>query len=260
MSSLAPIYTTENCRPAYQLNWVLSVFWNQSPDKSPWLDSLKEATEPDGVRILQHQFAESGVSQFLLSTKPDVAPPQFVRSVKGRLQHLIRDECPKAFQRNYGFRSIGSLKRDAVESYVQSQVEHHPMADPGVQERLRHLQIRNETVDLCRPQHSGHAVYWYNLHIVLVRDSRHMEIRQEQLESVRRMILKASEKHGYRLSHAGIVPDHIHLALGCNSEQAPVEVALCYINNLAFACEMKPIFKFGFYAGTFGEYDLGVTW
>jgi hypothetical protein len=31
------------------------------------------------------------------------------------------------------------------------------------------------------------------------------------------------------------------------------------MNNLAYAAGMKPIFKFGFYVGTFGEYDLGAT-
>ncbi len=29
------------------------------------------------------------------------------------------------------------------------------------------------------------------------------------------------------------------------------------MNNLAYAAGMKPIVPFGFYVGTFGEYDLG---
>jgi len=31
------------------------------------------------------------------------------------------------------------------------------------------------------------------------------------------------------------------------------------MNNVAYACESKRIFAFGFYVGTIGEYDLGVT-
>ncbi len=260
MSSPAPIYTNGSCRPAYQLNWALSVFHNGALDTSPWLNDLKKATEPDGVRILQHRFIKPGVSQFLLSTAPDVAPSQFVRSVKGRLQHLVRDERPKAFRRNYGFRSVGSVGRDAIEDYVRSQVKHHPMADPDVQQRLERFQIRCRDVDLSQPQSSGHAVYSYNLHVVFVHDSRYMQIREGPLQTVHEMILNVSASRGYRLSSAGVVPDHIHLAVGCNARQAPADVVLCYMNNLAFACGMKPIFEFGFYVGTFGEYDLGVTW
>ncbi|NUM78965.1 hypothetical protein HUU40_31800 [candidate division KSB1 bacterium] len=33
------------------------------------------------------------------------------------------------------------------------------------------------------------------------------------------------------------------------------------LNNIAFGHEMKPIFQYGFYAGTFGEYDLwAIRW
>lgn len=36
---------------------------------------------------------------------------------------------------------------------------------------------------------------------------------------------------------------------------------MAILNNIAFGHEMKPIFQYGFYAGTFGEYDLGaIRW
>jgi hypothetical protein len=47
--------------------------------------------EADGVRILECRCDQPPVLCFLLSTKPTIAPPQIVKSVKGRLQHLIRD-------------------------------------------------------------------------------------------------------------------------------------------------------------------------
>ncbi len=74
------------------------------------------------------------------------------------------------------------------------------------------------------------------------------------------MIVRAAGKKGHFLSRAGIVPDHVHLALGCNLDESPAEVALSYMNSLAYACGQKRVFAFGFYVGTFGEYDLGVTW
>jgi REP element-mobilizing transposase RayT len=259
MTALAPIYTIANCKSAYQLNWGLSLFWHEPVQDAGWLADLKLATEADGVRILDHHFVKPGVSQFLASTRPDVAPERLVWSVKGRLQHLVRRQHPRAFRRNYGLRSVGSATRAAVEQYVCSQIEHHPMADPTVQEYLREIQIDNREVDLSAPRQNAHAVYWYNLHVCFVHDGRVMEVRREALLRVREMILRSAAKHGHLLSKAGIVPDHIHLALGCSVREAPGEVALSYMNNLAYACGMKWVFAFGFYVGTFGEYDLGVT-
>ena len=260
MSAPAPIYTSANCRAAYQLNWVLSIFWREKAASDGWLDQLKDATAADGVRILQHRFEQPCVSQFLVSTEPLVAPSALVRCVKGRLQYLVRHERPKAFRRNFGLRSVGSATREAVERYVESQLGRHRMAAARVQDRLERFQIRRDEVDLAKPRQTAHALYWYNLHVVFIRDGRYMEVREQELARAREVILKASEKHGYLLSRAGIVPDHIHLTLGCTPGDAPCDVALRYMNNLAYACGMKPVFEFGFYVGTFGEYDLGVTW
>ena len=41
--------------------------------------------------------------------------------------------------------------------------------------------------------------------------------------------------------------------------ESPCQVALSYMNNLAYASGMKRAFAFGFYVGTFGEYDIGVA-
>ena len=141
--SLKPIYTPDNCNPAYQLNWSLTLFWRVSgaelePDL---ISSLKNATEKDGVRILKYRATGSQVSQFLLSTKPNTAPQTAIRSVKGRLQYLVREKYPKAFQRNYSLHSIGSAKREVIEHYVSTQLGHHKMADRKVQARLTQSDI-----------------------------------------------------------------------------------------------------------------------
>jgi len=39
--------------------------------------------------------------------------------------------------------------------------------------------------------------------------------------------------------------------------ESPLEVAVGYLNNLAYAQGMKRVYQYGFYVGTFGEYDLG---
>ena len=53
---------------------------------------------------------------------------------------------------------------------------------------------------------------------------------------------------------AGILADHVHLVLGCAIQVAPDEVVLGFLNNLAFVQGMRPIYQFGGFVGTVGEY------
>jgi hypothetical protein len=137
-----PIYTPDNCaEPAYQLDWSYSVFWRAQPRDASWFEELKQLNEPDHIRILQHGFREPSVSQFLISTRPMVAPLLIVQRVKGRLQHLLHGTLSKPFRRNYSLRSIGSTRRERLEQYLANQLGHHRMAEPRVQQRLERYQI-----------------------------------------------------------------------------------------------------------------------
>ena len=163
---MEPLYTADNTKPAYQLNWGLTMFWRQAPirDES-WLADLKKATESDDVRVVKHRFTTNDASQFFVSTKPHVSPAKLLWSVKGRLQNLIKEDRPKAFQRNYSLRSIGSAKRSVVEKYLADQLGHHRMADLAVQQRMGRFQRTYPDVDLSKPCFSAHGQYWYNLHV-----------------------------------------------------------------------------------------------
>ena len=182
-----------------------------------------------------------------------------IRSVKGRVQYLIREQQPKAFQRNYAVRSIGAATRSVVEDYVAKQMDRHPMADPRVQDLFLHYQKTYPGVDLSQPVSSSHGQYWYNLHLVLVNDHRWMEIQPDVLDKLSQMIERVGAKYGHRLSRVGLLADHIHVTLGCQVDQSPEDVTLSYLNNLAYAVGMKPIFQFGYWAGTIGEYDRGAV-
>jgi REP element-mobilizing transposase RayT len=249
-----PIYTPDNTRAAFELNWGLTLFWRDAPlAEDRWLAELQEATEPDGVRILKHRFTTNDAGEFFVSTKPHVSPPQLIRSVKGRLQHLIRATVPKAFQRNYCVRSVGSATREVIEQYVANQLTHHPMADAAVQQRLAKFQKTYPGVDLSQPCFSAHGMYWHNLHVVIVNEERWMEIDDQVLSKLSNMLENVAAKHGHRLSRVGLLPDHIHVTMGCPIEKSPQEIALGYLNNCAYACGMKPVYKFSYYVGTFGS-------
>ncbi|MCX7050019.1 MAG: transposase [Candidatus Sumerlaeota bacterium] len=162
--------------------------------------------------------------------------------------------------RNYCFRSIGSSKRNVVEQYIGRQLGPYSDTAPFNPNALQRFQIFNSSCDLSQPRRTSHSIYWYNLHIVLVNDKRECEIRESRLQTIHDTILKIARVRDYQLSRAAILPDHIHLALGCGSEKSPADVALCFLNNLAFALDREPVFQMGFFAGTFGEYDLGVIY
>lgn len=255
MSELAPIYTAENCSFSCPLQWGLSVFWRVPQTETSWYDDLSTALEADGIRLLGHRFSQPSVSQFAISTKPEVAPITIVQRIKGRLQYLVRDHLRKPFQRNYAIRSFGRVKRATVEEYVASQLGHHRMADPRVQSRLAQYQIHRKDVDLSQPRHSSHGIYWYNLHTVMVHRERWAEVRDERLRGVQKMIIGACGAKKWLLSRAAILADHVHVVLGCTLDVCPLNVGLSFLNNLAYVHGMRPVFQFGAFLGTVGEYD-----
>jgi len=254
------IYTAENCGVSYKLYWSLSLFTNRPmPIADEWLPELEDVVERDGVRILEYAHRSDATHQFLLSTKPTIAPSAIIKSVKGRLQHSIRQRCPQAFRRNYSIKSVGPATVDVIKQYVATQLDHHKMADPRVQARLPLVQIHISDVNLDEVRRSSHGEFIYNLHIVMTHQDRWNEIRDEVLQSVRGIILQTAQERGHLLSEAGIIPDHHHLALGCEITESPVDVALIYMNNLALVHGNVPVFEKGFFVGTFGPFDLNAV-
>ena len=164
---------------------------------------------------------------------------------------------PSAFRRNYSLSSVGSTKREKLEAYVAEQIEHHRYADPRFRATLRRFQIVRAEVDLSQSRATSHALYTFNLHIVLETEPGATAWDEPTLQRWYDMILRASQAKGHLLSRASVLPDHIHLLLGCQLGESPEQVALGYLNNLAFACKMKSVFRYSYFVGTFGEYDLG---
>lgn len=254
-----PIYTTENCEPAYQLNWSVSLFASAAlPPISNWDQPLRDVAERDGVRILESTARSPTVIQFLVSTRPSTAPAAILRCLKGRLQYLIRTSHPAAFKRNYRIESVGSAKAEVIERYVAGQLPRQGMADARVQEILAKFQFEDSSADLTQVRYTAHGQFLYNLHLVLVRESP-LEIAEERLRAVQEMVVKVARKRELLLRRAALLSDHIHLAIGCGIEDAPQELALGFLNNLAFAEGMRACYRFGYYAGTFGTYDLGAV-
>jgi REP element-mobilizing transposase RayT len=256
---LQPLYTAANCTFSCPLQWGLSVFWRSPMADAAWLPGVAVECEADGIRILRHRFVKQNTSQFLISTTPDIAPLKIVQRVKGRLQHAVKRLRPKALKGNYAIRSIGQVTRHTVESYVGGQVQHHRFADVRFAARLRRFQFADAAVKLAEPRWTSHGCYWYNLHVVLVREARLEEWREEVLEPLRTMIIRSARAKDYRVSRIGILPDHLHLVLSCPVQDSPTEIVLGFLNNLAYVHQMRPVFQFGAFVGTVGEYTTGAV-
>jgi len=153
-----PLYTRDNCGAAYQLHWSLSRFTTGAmPPGIQWKDKLSAAIEPDGLRLLEVHPTDTATVQFFLSTKPEVAPSEIVRSVKARLQVILRPSIPKLWQRQYSIASVGDAKNEVLQGYLAKQVEHHQIADPRTAERLSQAQFHDEQVDLGSLRSSSHG-------------------------------------------------------------------------------------------------------
>jgi REP element-mobilizing transposase RayT len=122
---------------------------------------------------------------------------------------------------------------------------------------LAELQFHDPVIDLSSVRRSAHGQFVYNLHLVFVHRDRLSDVRPQYLHDIQSMLKRAAAHHKHLLADAGILSDHIHLAIGCDVNESPQEVALRYLNNLAYSQGMKAAYQYGAYVGTFGDYDLG---
>ena len=253
-----PIYTPDNTNVAYQLNWSLALFGKQSlPRSTNWLENLKVAIEPDGVRILSCSLTQANVIQFFVSSRPALSPSQIVRSIKGRLQYEIRDDLPKAFRRNYHIQSVGEASSAVLDHYIAGQPAKHPMADQNVQDFFEANQFLDSKVNLSKPTTGTYGQFLNSLQLVFRNCEGWNEIRRDQLLGVRNIVVAAAKKKRWKLSRIGLLANHLHVLLGVAVTESPETVALSCMNNIAYVYKMKPILKFSYYAGTFGGYDRG---
>jgi REP element-mobilizing transposase RayT len=153
-------------------------------------------------------------------------------------------------------RTIGDNTTAEVEAYIRRQVDKEPLADPRFRDFLREFSLVDPQVDLAQPTASNSGRYWYNVHLVLVVGARHRLTDRTSLTTLRDWSLAIAKKKGHAISTLSVMPDHIHAALRGNINDAPNDIALAFLNNLAYAMGQKAVWQPGYYAGTFSEYNM----
>lgn len=257
---LRPLYTAANLRVAYELRYSWAGWPSAAPFPAALISSLLPVIAPewekDGLRLLESS-PTPGQLQLTLSAQPQVSPVLLAARVKGRLQqHCRLAGTAVAFSRKLSVRSIGHNHREQVEAYIARQAIKEPLADERFRLLLEPLCFVRQEVDLSRPTESRSGRYWYNLHLVLVVTERYRVGDEDILLKVRDTCMRVAEKKGYAVSALAVMPDHLHLALRGTVEHSPQDVALAFLNNLAFAVGQRPLWENGYYAGTFSEYDM----
>lgn len=264
MAAPIPIYTPANCsRPAYHLRYAWtgwpSAAFPPRPQSQQFWKALDAAWESDGLRRLEGTWKPNAI-QFTFSAKPRVPPVAFVARVKGRLQHALRQlNTPTRFSRKVAFRTIGDNTRDRIEAYIRGQVDREPFADARFAERLKQFSVSNANARLDLPTATLSGRYWYNLHLVLVTAFRSRLVDIASLTAVRDGCERIAAKRGHRLGELSVLPDHVHMALRPDISMSPLEVALEFLNNLAYRFGQNAMFQHGYYVGSFGEYDMNAV-
>jgi REP element-mobilizing transposase RayT len=198
--------------------------------------------------------------QITLSATPQLAPVTLASRVKGRIQHHCRRQGAAInFSRKLAVRSLGDPTRAQVETYVRNQVPNEALADHRFRDMLASFTVVNPQVDLSQPTESSSGRYWYNLHLVLVVQQRYRIGETATLAKLRDTALRICVKKGYVLSTLAVLPDHLHLALRGAVVHSPEEIALSFLNNLAYVLGQRPWWEAGYYAGTFGEYGMAAV-
>jgi REP element-mobilizing transposase RayT len=189
-----------------------------------------------------------------------VSPVLLAGRVKGRLQHHCRRQgTPIDFSRKLAVPSLGDPTRGQVEAYIRNQVPKEALADERFREMLTSFTVVNPAVDLSQPTESHSGRYWYNLHLVLVVRERYRIGEAATLAKIRDTVLRICAKKSYTASTLAVLPDHLHLAVRGDIAQSPEEIALSFLNNLAYALGQRPWWEPGYYAGTFGEYSMAAV-
>jgi REP element-mobilizing transposase RayT len=258
-----PLYRASDLRPAYQLRYS----WTGWPSLhslpadrlARLLPGIAPDWERDGIRLLESALAPDTM-QLTVSTTPQVSPVMLAARLKGRLQYHARQVgTPIDFSRKLAVRSLGDARRESVEAYIRAQVTNEHFCDDRYHALLARFTTVNPRVELSQPAASRSGRYWYNLHLVLVVETRYRVGEEKTLATIHDVSLRICAKKGYEASTLAVMPDHLHLALRGNIEHSPQEIALAFLNNLAHALGQRALWQRGYYAGTFGEYDMGAV-
>ena len=186
------------------------------------------------VHVLEQQVGPFGI-RALLSLRPEDAPADVTRAVKGNLaaeaRRLFNDR--HLWSRGWFLRSVGAVTNKVVRKYVAGQFEHHRAA-PVERPEIRALAGYHSGADPADLRSAAHCRFEYNVHVVMATRRRFDFLDMEVSEKLVAYWPRVCDKHGWLPWDIEVVSDHAHLFLGLRPADSPATVALSLMNNSAY--------------------------
>lgn len=267
-SVMRPFFTAETVKTAYQSRFHFGWYAHGRQNKLASIkylveDSLKAVCQKQSYHLLEHEV-EPNVLRALVSLKPQTAPAEVTRFIKGNIATAARNEAgiSNLWSRGWFCRSVGTVTTETIREYVAAQYGHHLAAPESHPELAAKAQFRHPG-DAVRLRTSSHAVYEYNLHVVLVTSRRQSFIDLEIAEAIAVYLHQVCETKRWMPWNIDVLPEHLHLFVGVLPSDSPEDVALSLLNNVEFFVQHRhgaalrdvvetTCFQPGYYVGTVG--------
>ena len=263
---MRPFFTPDSVKAAYQARFHFGWYARGRRDGLTKLDKLIHDTltavcERQGYHLLEHEI-EPDCLRAVLSLKPNVSPSEVTRFLKGNIATAARNEAgiSDLWSRGWFCRSVGTVTTETIRDYVHGQYEHHrtaPESAPQLADGARYRHIGDATA----LRTSDHAVFEYNVHVVLAAACREPILDLEIAEALAVYVRQVCEKKGWVPWNIDVLPDHLHVLVGALPSESPESVSLGLLNNVEYFVQRRALraissetcFQPGYYTGTVGS-------
>ncbi len=248
----APIYTKRTCpHPTTQLHWNYSITWQTTPVEPMWLAELQKHCVVDGILVRDYQLLDPTHGVIMLDSRASVSPHSIVQRLRGRLQALLRQWNPKALAAEDEFRCTGTITRQVIEGFIlQQRIQSATgVNDPG-DRRFAEYCWDDPTIDLNRPSLSQNKHFWYNLHLVFPFVELECNLDDAELALVWQTLKNVSQRKQHWLRQAEIQSEYVHAWLRGQWTESPEEIALTYLNEIAFSLGKRKAFGCNYLVAT----------
>ena len=209
---------------------------------------LDEAVYPDHIRLV-------------ISLRPADTISRTLQTLKGNLSRLLGAEFvvqPPMWADGFLARSVGRVRIEAVKKYIANQAEHHGYERRAILPVFRYRAGRQKVLT------AAHSSFDLSHRLVIATRYRRGLFGARIGEELARYWLAVSDKRGFAIDSATVLPDHVHLLVRLLPKQSVESCALTLMNNaqywygkhysaLLVKAAVDRLWQPSAYAGTCGE-------
>jgi putative transposase len=246
MSDAIPHFLPKNVTASYQIRFHFG--WYTHGRRPIFADkSVRDVVERSFQRVANDRDyhvlefdLEPEVLRAIVSLKPAHAPAEVTRIVKGNIATDVRREAglSNLWSRGWFVRSTGNVSNDVIRHYIANQFAHHRAAPIDAPDAVALARFHDRR-DPAQLRKTAHAVFEYNLHVVLVVRRRFDFLDMHVAYALVEYWRAVAAKHGWLAWDIEAVWNHVHLFLGLAPSDAPESVALSLMNNSAYFLEQR---------------------